>query len=80
MSEIKVDIDDVIKMAFIHAQEDRFNDSIEDVELVEILASEFTALHHNTDWENHESDWESEMYELYLDRMNKKENGLKWRN
>ena len=78
MSEIKVDVADAIKMAFIHAQENRFDDSIADVDLVQILAKKFTEIHHGTDWCESESDWETEIYAFYVDRMNKKENGLNW--
>ena len=81
MAEIKVDVADVIKMAFIHAQEDGFRDNIADVDLVEELATKFTELHHETNWEEHESDWETMMEAFYMDRMRKKESGIKdWLN
>ena len=72
---IEVDVADVIYMAFIHAKDDRFTDSIADLDLVDELAMRFTELHHDTNWEEHESDWESEMYAFYTDKMTKKDNG-----
>ena len=78
---VKVDVADVIKMAFIHSQEDGFRNNIADIDLVQDLATKFTELHHETNWEEHESDWEETMIIFYIDRMVKKQNGIKdWLN
>ena len=78
MVEIKEDIADAIQMAFIHAQEPRYRNSIADVDLVQILARKFTELHHETNWEESVFDWETMINAFYIDRMFKKENGLDW--